>query len=74
MSSIETLILVLLPVALLVFWFWMFKDMTDSEDAPPCFLTITHGTNRKLDWALTFVLLNVITASIYYVSVYRNKG
>ncbi len=51
----------------------MFIDMTDRADVPACFVTLTNGTNRKLDWAIAFVILSVITAGIYYYSVYRNK-
>ncbi len=68
------LIAVLIPVALLVFWAWMFSAMTHNQVLPSCFITITNGNDPRTDWTLAFVLLNIITAVYYYVNVYRRQG
>jgi len=67
------LILALLPLPLVVFWLWMFSDMTKNGNLPPCFITVTNGRNPGVDWTMAFVFLNVFTACIYYITVYRNR-
>jgi hypothetical protein len=67
------LILALLPLPLVVFWLWMFSDMTKNGNLPSCFITLTNGRNPGFDWTMAFVFLNVFTAFIYYVTVYRNR-
>jgi len=73
MVQLVQLILVLLPLVLLLFWAWMFSDMTRNDTLPPCFITVTNGRNPGLDWMVAFIFLNVFTAMIYYVTVYRNR-
>jgi hypothetical protein len=67
------LILALLPLPLIVFWLWMFSDMTKNGNLPQCFITLTNGRNAELDWTVAFIFLNVITAMFYYVTVYRKR-
>lgn len=59
--------------ALLVFWAWMFWDMSKNQGLPDCFLTLTSNGNPRLDWNFAFIFLNVITAVYYYASVYRHR-
>jgi hypothetical protein len=54
--------LIVLP--LLVFWLWMFWDMTNNERL------ISHP---KLTWLAVFVFLNVFGAALYYSTEYRNR-
>jgi hypothetical protein len=68
------LLVALLPIPLLVFWLWMFSDMTKNENLPPCYITVTNGRNPGLDWMVAFVFLNVITAMVYYATVYRKRS
>ncbi len=61
----EQLILVLIPLPLMVFWLWMFRDMMNNE----------YLSNReKNDWMLKFILLNVVAAGLYYVIEYKNRN
>lgn len=68
------LILALLPLTALGFWFWMFWDMTKNDNLPPCFLTVTNGNNPGFDWMVAFLFLNVFTAMVYYVTVYKKRS
>lgn len=67
------LILALIPLAPAVFWLWMFSDMSKNGNLPPCFITVTNGRNAAFDWTVAFIFLNVFTAIVYYVTVYRNR-
>lgn len=58
----ETFILLFIPSALLVFWVWMFWDMSSSNYVP---------LDSKLNWTIAFVLFNFFTAVYYYVTQYR---
>lgn len=62
---------------LLVFWFWMFSDMTNNEDLPRwMFWDVTNNDSlpgRRFNWTLAFVFMNVFAAAIYYSTVYRNR-
>ncbi len=62
----------LLPVLLLAFSAWMFLAMLRNEDLPACFISITRGTDPRLDWAVAFVFLNIFAALFYYVKVFRH--
>ena len=57
------LILMIIPLALLVFWLWMFWDMTNNDNLP---------SGSKFNWTLAFVFLNVF-AAVYYFAEYRKK-
>lgn len=57
----------------MVFWLWMFKEMADNMNPPPCFISITNAKNPKLDWLFAFVVLSILTAAVYYFYVFRNK-
>ncbi len=67
------IIAVLIPLVLLTFWGWMFWEMTRNSDLPDCFFTITRWSDPKSDWAAAFLLLNIFTASFYFVNVYRYR-
>ena len=49
---------------LLVFWAWMFWDMTNNDKLPG---------SAKSNWMLAFVFLSVFAAVYYYVYEYRNR-
>jgi hypothetical protein len=70
MSQLVPLIII---VPLFVFWAWMFKAMTESEYLPPCFITISNGTDSRMDWTFAFIILNILTAIFYYATQYRNR-
>jgi ABC-type multidrug transport system permease subunit len=73
MDQLTHVILVLLPLVALLFWLWMFWDMSNNEHLPQCFLSFTQGNNPTFDWWVVFIFLNVFAAIFYYVSVYRNR-
>ena len=66
-------IVVLIPIALLVFWGWMLSDMMKNDSLPACFMSITRGSDPRLDWTAAFLLLNIFAAFYYYVNEYRYK-
>jgi hypothetical protein len=72
-NSIASALALLLPLVLVGFWLWMFMNLADTADVRPCFLSFTRNSNPKLDWAIMFVFLSLITAGIYFFTVYRNK-
>jgi len=73
MNPLIHLIIVLLPIVPLLFWLWMFWDMTNNDTLPQCFFTFTRGSNSTFDWWVAFIFLNVFAAIFYYVNVYRNR-
>lgn len=73
MNQLMQLIIVILPLVPLLFWLWMFWDMTKHDNLPQCFITFTRGSNSTFDWWVSFIFLNVFTAMVYYVNVYRNR-
>lgn len=67
------IILILIPLPLVVFWLWMFSDMTKNGNLPQCFITFSNGKNSGFDWTVAFIFLSIFTAIVYYVNVHRNK-
>lgn len=55
---------IILPLALLVFWAWMFSEMAKNRD-------LDQDTRSK--WMFAFILLNVFAAAFYYSTIYSNK-
>jgi hypothetical protein len=74
MDQLAHVILVMLPLALLLFWLWMFWDMSNNDHLPQCFLSFTGGSNTTFDWWVAFIFLSIFAAMFYYVNVYRNKS
>jgi hypothetical protein len=58
------LILLIVPLPLVGFWFWMFRDLTKNDYL---------SSDEKNDWTLKFILLNVLAAFWYYLVEYRNR-
>jgi sterol desaturase/sphingolipid hydroxylase (fatty acid hydroxylase superfamily) len=50
---------------MLVFWAWMFWDMTNNGNLP---------SSVKSTWTLWFVFLSIFAAMYYYVYEYRNRN
>ncbi len=71
--TISQLIVVLVPLCLLGFWAWMFRDMLRSDDLPACFISLSGGADPRSDWTIMFVLLSLATALVYYSEVYRQR-
>ncbi len=67
------LIPLIVMLAVVVFWLWMFKAMTENEYLPPCFITLTNGQNPLFDWTFAFVVLSIFTAAFYYATEYRKR-
>jgi hypothetical protein len=65
MSELLAALLILLVVLpFIVFWAWMFADMTHNDRL--------SGDARRY-WLGAFFLLNVFGAALYYSSEYRNR-
>jgi hypothetical protein len=73
MDLLTKLIIAMVPIVPILFWLWMFRDMTNHDHLPQCFITFTRGNDSKFDWMVAFIFLSVFTAIIYYVNVYRNR-
>jgi hypothetical protein len=59
------LISILIALVLIVFWFWMFRDMANNDYLPG---------NTKNTWFIAFVLLSIFAAFWYYFVEYRNRN
>lgn len=68
-------IAVVVPIALLAFWAWMYSHMIriPNDRMPYCFITVTDNRDPRLDWNVAFIFLNIVTAIYYYVNVYRHR-
>jgi hypothetical protein len=65
-------LVIILP--LLVFYFWMFRDMTSNSDLPSNSAgPLGWPPTSKLEWLWAFVLLNVLAASYYYFTEYKGR-
>ena len=64
---------VLIPLAAIVFWFWMLLDMARNRNLPPCFLSVTSDKDRLRDWTFVFYLFSIFTAIYYYLNEYRER-
>ncbi len=64
MTTSVQLILTIGVLALLVFWAWMFWDMTNNNRIP---------SGERSNWTLAFVFLSIFAAMYYYVYEYRNR-
>jgi hypothetical protein len=51
-------------VPLMLFWISMFSDMSKNN---------TLSGNSRFTWILTFLVLNVFGALLYYFNEYRNR-
>jgi hypothetical protein len=60
-------------VPLIAFYLWMFRDMSNNDNLPPCFINLTNGRNLKFDWTFAFIFLNILTAGYYYFTSYRQR-
>ena len=74
MDQLTHVLIVILPLTLLLFWLWMFWDMSNNTHLPQCFLSFTGGSNPTVDWFVVFIFLSILAAMFYYVNVYRNKS
>jgi len=74
MGQLTHVIIVILPLTLLLFWLWMFWDMSNNDHLPQCFLSFTRGSNTTFDWFVVFICLSIFAAIYYYVYVYRNRS
>lgn len=59
------LIPMMIALPLAVFWFWMFRDMTNNDYL---------SSDAKNNWFIMFILLNVFAAFWYYYVEYRNRN
>lgn len=50
--------------ALLVFWAWMFWEMTKNAQLP---------SDERSTWTLAFVFFSIFAAMYYYWNEYRNR-
>ena len=64
MSPLVPMVSMIGVLALLVFWAWMFWDMTNNNNLP---------TRAKSNWTLAFVFASIFAAVYYYDCEYRNR-
>ena len=58
------LLLIAIPMALLVFWVWMYREMLNNDYLSP---------SEKNFWTIAFIFFNVFAAAYYYSTEYRNR-
>ncbi len=64
--------LVILP--LIVFWFWMFWEMTNNDCLPSTANPpLTWPPSSKYGWTLAFIFMNVVAACFYYFYEYKSR-
>jgi len=68
MVQLQLLISLCVILPSIVFWLWMFQDMSNNDNVPPLVTS-----DAKSDWLLAFIFLNVFGAMLYYSVVYRNR-
>ncbi len=72
--SIIMPLLIILPLPLLVFYLWMFWDMTNNDNLPGnSTAPLRWPPSSKFEWTLAFIFLNVFAAVLYYVNEYRRR-
>ncbi len=64
MLQLLELIPLIAVLPLLVFWMWMFRDMTNNNHLQ---------TASKSDWTQAFLLLNIFAAINYYGKEYKSR-
>ncbi len=57
-------LVILVPLPLLIFWAWMFRDMLNNRYLP---------ANARTIWTWEFVFLSLIAAVHYYATEYRPR-
>ncbi len=70
----DRLIPTIIVLPLMVFWVWMFWDMTNNDDLPSnSTAPLTWPPSSKFNWTLAFIFLSVFAAFLYYFTEYRNR-
>ena len=73
----DGLIPMIIVLPLLVFWLWMFWDMTNNDSLPRwMYWDMTNNDSlpsRRYNWTLAFVFLNVFAAAIYFATARRSR-
>ncbi len=76
LQTTTIMVAMVIPV-LLVFWLWMFRDMIYNDYLLrwPYWDVTGYDSlpNRRLNWMLAFVFLNIFAAAIYYFTDYRYR-
>ena len=57
------IVLMLIPIAFLVFWIWMIVDVIKRENF--------EGENDKILWIIVVLLAGIIGAVVYYFIIKR---
>ena len=65
MVTMVQLIPLVVIVPLLVFWAYMFRDMTRNDALPSV---------AKQYWLFAFIFLSIFAAIVYYNAEYRNRN
>lgn len=61
-QSLSPILPLLFALPVILFWLWMFRDMTLNDRLPP---------EMKNYWVMAFIFLSLITAAYYFVTEYR---
>ncbi len=74
MDQLIRLFPMILLVPLIIFWFWMFSDMTNNDRLPSSSAEpLTWPPSTKYGWTLAFIFMNVFAACFYYFIEYKNR-
>ncbi|HSX31350.1 MAG TPA: hypothetical protein VLE99_05525 [Candidatus Saccharimonadales bacterium] len=53
-----------ISIPLVIFWAWMFSDMTENYRLAP---------QERQTWLILFIFLSIFTAGYYYFTQYRDR-
>ncbi len=74
MDQLIPLISTIILLLLVIFWVWMFRDMTNSDRLPNrSNAPFNFPPLSKFDWMFVFIILNIFGAVYYYVVEYKNS-
>jgi hypothetical protein len=70
----EVLASMIVIIPLIVFWLWMFRDMTNNDRLPGnSAAPLSWPPKSKYTWTLAFIFMNVFAAIFYYFYEHRTK-
>lgn len=70
----EVLASMIVIIPLVVFWLWMFREMSNNHRLPSnSAAPLTWPPSTKYGWTFAFIFMNVFAAVFYYFYEYRNR-
>lgn len=61
----------IISALLIIFWVWMFREMSVNDDIPERSTRIAWPPASKFEWTIYFIFLNIFAAGFYYFYFYK---